>query len=708
MNRSYLTGIRGHLPIIGIFLIGAVLRFSGLDWGIASLEDFRLDGRTLSIQQAGFHPDANNLTTASQSLSRSIHPHYTVDGEQRLLSVYGPVFMYLFWILGKVVSVIVGFDLFDLQNPGDANWTRLVGRGLSAAAGTLTILLTYRIGTRCYGRTAGLVGAFLLAVTPLSIQSSHFCTVDVLLTLWITVAFLAILGVLEKGEMRNYALAGGAIGLGCATKLHAIQLFVPLLAAHLISLLQDDDRQGGIVQTKHRVKRENRKKRLDLIRATLLALFDRRLFVSLGAAVGAFMILVPSSVLRFGDYFDPENFLAATTGILINVGEVMMRGSLHFAGTPPYLYHLTNLFPAGMGIPLEIVVFCGIAWAAYRRSRKDLLLLSFVLFYFLATGRFQGKYIRYFVLWMPFVTLLSARFLVEMYRSGRFPVRIAGIACGSLVLLYTSANAVAYTGIYRNPDVRVEAARWVAENVDAGSVVLLERGHNGMRELLSPNAYDLWTIDIDDHIVVDQNTSGVRPNRLFPSYYSSALYQVYMRHADYLVLSDDRLASRGRLPFPTMYYDTLMEGGFGYTLVRKFEIVPGFFGIPFDDRGADVTWRQFDHPQILVFERSGEASSFDANYRSYLPLVSARQAYRTFRFSVEFKDILLLHGCLLGEVRARVRPEELIKAVDVLSGRPDLLERLSDPRFAVEEVDGWGIDLPKFTAEVARDRREKG
>ena len=708
MNRSYLTGIRGHLPIIGIFLIGAALRFSGLDWGIASLEDFRVDGRALSIQQAGFHPDANNLTTASQSLSRSIHPHYTVDGEQRLLSVYGPVFMYLFWILGKVVSGIVGFDLFDLQSPGDANWTRLVGRGLSAAAGTLTILLTYRLGARCYSRAVGLAGAFLLAVTPLSIQSSHFCTVDVLLTLWITVAFLAILGVMEKGEMRNYALAGGAIGLGCATKLHAIQLFVPLLAAHLISLLHGDDRKTGLVQTKQGVNRENREKGPNLIRATLLALFDRRLFVSLGAAVGVFVILVPSSVLRFGDYFDPENFLSATTGILINVGEVLMRGSFHFTGTTPYLYHLTNLFPACMGVPLEIAVFGGIAWAAYRRRREDLLLLSFVLFYFLATGRFQGKYIRYFVLWMPFVTLLSARFLVEMYRSGRFPVRVAGIACGSLVLLYTSANAVAYTGIYRHPDVRVEAARWVAENVDAGSVVLLERGHNGMRELLSSNVYDLWTIDIDDHIVVDQNTSGVRPNRLFPSYYPSALYQVYMRHADYLVLSDDRLASRGRLPFPTMYYDTLMEGGFGYTLVRKFEIVPGFLGIPFDDRGADVTWRQFDHPQILVFERSGEASSFDANYRSYLQLISARQAYRTFRFSVEFKDILLLHGCLLGEVRARVRPEELIKAVDVLSGRPDLLERLSDPRFAVKEVDGWGIDLPKFTAEVARDRQEKG
>ncbi|GEM_PF-1176938 len=737
MIRPSFSRIRGHLPILTVLLFGAALRFYGLDWGIASLRGLRVDGRELSIQEAGFHPDANFLTMAAQSLSRSIHPHHLVDGQMRLYSVFGPVFMYLFWVFGKVLSVFAGFDLFHLEGVRDANWTRLAGRGLSALAGTLTVLVVYLIGARFYSRPAGLAGASLLSVTPLHIQSSHFCTVDALLGLWMAVAFLAFWRVAERGGGKDYGVAGALIGLGCATKLHAVELFAPLVVAHWI-------RRAG-TQPPDPLPRRGRGSRqispLSLwgrgrgrgLRFTfyLSALFDRRLFMALGASVAAFALLVPSSVLRFRDYFDPANMLTATNAILVNMGQVMMRGSFHFAGTPPYLYYITNLFPAGLGVPLEVAVFAGIAWGAYRHRRGDLLLLSFVVFYFLATGRFQGKYVRYFVLWAPFVAVLAGRLMAELCGSGRRALRVAGIAFASAVGLYTSAYAVAFTGIYGGPDVRVEAARWVAAHVPAGSAVLLERGHNDVRTLLSGKDYRFRVLDIDDLLaarfqaeslrdalfqddyeILSFNVEGTRHavgrvERLRGTpYYRSALYDLYLRQADYLVISDDRLAMRGRLPFATMYYDALMEGGFGYTPVGQFVAVPRFLGVPFDDNGSDVTWRQFDHPRVFVFRRTGEARAFDPGYRALLPLRSAREAYETFVLAVTFKDILLLRGCLLKDAREIATSEELAVAVYKLNQRPDLLQRLSEPRFAFQEPDGWGIDLPRIGAEEAAKRRQ--
>ena len=670
MDVKRISNLRTVTPILLILLLGAILRFTGIDWGTASLVDFQVDGRGVSIQSAGFHPDANSLTVASESLSQSIHPHHTIDGEERLYSVYGPVFMYLFWLVGKPFSWVAGFDLFNLQDFRDSNLTRLAGRGLSAITGTLTILFTYLIGTRCYGRSAGLIAALLLALTPLHIQSSHFCTVDVLVTLWMTVAFLVFLSVADRGKPIDYLISGGWIGVACATKLNAIGLFVPLGFAHLIHI----SRIGGKSKTASRSLRNT--------------LFDYRLSVALGASLVVFFLLVPSSLLRFGDYFDPENHLTAISGVLVNMGMCLMRGSVHFAGTTPYLYHVTNLFPAGIGIPLEIAVFLGIAWAVYRHQRVDVLLLSFVVFYFLTTGGAQVKYIRYFVLWMPFVAILSARFLVEICGSSRAMIRFFGIIFATVVVLLTSVYAAAFAGIYHQEDPRVRAARWVAGNIPPGAVILLERGHNGMRELLSAKDHDLRSIDIHDLIKISGNTELIRNG-----YYGSVLYQLYLRDPDYLIISDDRLASGDHLPFATMYYDTLMDGGWGYSVVGQFQIKPEFLGIPFDDSWADVTWRRFDHPRIFVFRNTRISPDFDPNYRANLELKSPEKAHEIFRTAVRKNDILLLHGCLSRDIRTALSPGELAIMSGIINENPEILDRLSEPRFVSQEPDGWGLHL---------------
>ncbi len=65
---------------------------------------------------------------------------------------------------------------------------QLIGRGVSALADWLTIVVLFFLGRRLYGRWPGLLAAGLYAVTAFAIQQSHFFTVDAFTTFWVTLA----------------------------------------------------------------------------------------------------------------------------------------------------------------------------------------------------------------------------------------------------------------------------------------------------------------------------------------------------------------------------------------------------------------------------------------------------------------------------------------------------------------------------------------
>ena len=87
MTRKCLNLIFGvTFPYSSLFSSGRSFEKAGIDWPIASSQrEFRVDGRELSIQGAGFHPDANFRTLATiEAGANGIHPHHTIDGEERL------------------------------------------------------------------------------------------------------------------------------------------------------------------------------------------------------------------------------------------------------------------------------------------------------------------------------------------------------------------------------------------------------------------------------------------------------------------------------------------------------------------------------------------------------------------------------------------------------------------------------------------------
>jgi 4-amino-4-deoxy-L-arabinose transferase-like glycosyltransferase len=96
-------------------------------------------------------------------------------------------------------------------------------------ASMLGIALVYRLGKRLYGRHTGLWAAFWICLSPFDILFARTAFTDPMLVLWVLAACNAAVA-------GRWAWAGVAMGLGFATKQHAVVLIpLPLLlgwAAH--------------------------------------------------------------------------------------------------------------------------------------------------------------------------------------------------------------------------------------------------------------------------------------------------------------------------------------------------------------------------------------------------------------------------------------------------------------------------------------------
>jgi hypothetical protein len=92
----------------------------------------------------------------------------------------------------------------------------LRARGVVAASGVLASALTYVLGRVLAGPAVGLLGALLVAVSPLAVHTAHMVRPDGVLQVFVTAALLALLRVGQR--RRDDAAAGAWIGAALAVK----------------------------------------------------------------------------------------------------------------------------------------------------------------------------------------------------------------------------------------------------------------------------------------------------------------------------------------------------------------------------------------------------------------------------------------------------------------------------------------------------------
>jgi len=96
-----------------------------------------------------------------------------------------------------------------------------------ALAGVLSVLLLYSLVQRHFGRTAGLLAALALALSPISVVTNRNVTVDSTLTLAMLVGAWAVLRAAETGRLRWLLLCAAIVGVGFNIKMLEAYLVVP-------------------------------------------------------------------------------------------------------------------------------------------------------------------------------------------------------------------------------------------------------------------------------------------------------------------------------------------------------------------------------------------------------------------------------------------------------------------------------------------------
>ena len=566
---------------------------------------------------------------------------------------YGSFPLYLLKGVQLVYSAWPGAELHDL---------RVAGRAISALADVGTVVLVYLLGSRLFGRREALLASVLLSLAVLHIQLSHFFAVDTILGLCSVASLYFLYGVAKEGRLRDSVLAGAFIGLGMATKVSQAPIYIAFVMAHLFFVLDLAGGRGG--------------PSVDIAGRLRTAL--KGLVVGAVASLLVLLVAQPYMLLDWGRFADQVR----------EQSEMVRRirdypYTRQYIDTTPYIYQIRQLATWGLGWPLGAVAWAGLLYASLRgmrprygllylamgwglpvamllfstnmlvafvaagialmallatlpfrsaESRPAVLLLSWITPYFLITGAFQVKFIRYLVPITPLLVLLGSGMVIQLWDRAvmRSPSFRPWLAAGVLLLVgATGFYAFSYMSVYREPHTALRTSQWINENVPKGSLILREHWEEGIPGLGGYEIGELPLYEVDT------------PDKL-------AELSDDLASADYIVFFSNRLYGTiprlpERYPLTTEYYRLLFSGGLGYELVSDavntaYPRLAGFSfmhdtlgrpdlheadvraaaapsGLALNLGFADESFSVYDHPTGLVF-RNVERHSADTISRA--------------------------------------------------------------------------------------------
>lgn len=418
-----------------------------------------------------------------------------------------------------------------------AHWDSLflAARCVGVLIGVATVALTFELGVALLGAAGGLAAAALLALNPLHIQTSqHVSDPNLLALLFVLIAALAIVRVMERGSLRDSITAGAAIGLAAASKYAPIVLLPVLLFAHAGAEGRLPARIGA-------------------------ALRSRALWIGVALVGVAFFVGSPFTLVDWGttvrDLSVQRERLLSTW-----VGETTFPISL-----PSYLF---SVLPRALGWPAYILSIAGMV-VLWRSGRVGRTIASVPILIVLANGMLRTAQERYVLPAAPILHVAAAAFLVA---AGAWVVARAGavgsarvVAPATLFVLGAAWPLPAYVATRASlamPDTRHVARAWIDAHVDPAQPMAVELygpSFNTMRRderaavlwpfyatlapLVRP-AYDYSFLDGLRYIVLSSEVSR-RFEATPASYPTEVAYYARLRGLAPLVWTSDSVRSSG-------------------------------------------------------------------------------------------------------------------------------------------------------------------
>ncbi|MFV9504796.1 MAG: DUF2298 domain-containing protein [Oscillochloridaceae bacterium umkhey_bin13] len=252
-------------------------------------------------------------------------------------------------------------------------------------------------------------------------------------------------------------------------------------------------------------------------------------------------------------------------------------------------------------------------------------LAAWISFYFLWQGSQFAITLRYLLPIYGALCVFAAWGLHRLWQQGRRDLGWANrpglpywpphplrgkllLATPIFVVLLTFGWAYAFTRIYTLPHSRVMAAQWFADNANPGSHVIFERWDDPLPLQVTQAPWGLIFEGIVSEPYAEDEPlkyfGGVTANG---DYVEGLLNQ--LDRADYITLTSNRVydsTSRLRMRYPALmrYYDTLFSGELGFRLAAEITSYPRILGVPIPDQIAEEAFHVYDHPRVLIFQKT--------------------------------------------------------------------------------------------------------
>jgi YYY domain-containing protein len=443
-----------------VLLIAAWFRFEGIDWG----EDQHL------------HPDERFLTQVVSALRPVRHQNPELcevtgfnfssigcyfdtarspvnpNNRDFHFFVYGTLPIFLVRSAGEMLGQ-TGYDQ-----------VYLVGRVLSALADLGVVTLVYFAASRLFDKRVALLAAAFSAVSVMQIQQSHFWTVDNFVNFFSLLALYFAIRVASGSRVERKAKAftvwdfvgfGVALGMALASKVSVAPLALALPAAVIIQLYP---RWPKLVQ----------KELIAAVYYTALAA---------GLSILVFRIFQPYAFVGIGLnplWLDTMRSLSAQV-----TGDADWPPSMQWARRPIW-FGFANIVRWGLGWPLASACWGGFIWAGWKLYKDGLakpwaILWGWAAFYFVWQSIGFNPTMRYFLPVYPALAVFGAWGVISVWdaqvakrRAGpnwQGLIKPAAVALGLLAALGGAAWAFAFVQIYNQDVSRIQAARWIYQNV---------------------------------------------------------------------------------------------------------------------------------------------------------------------------------------------------------------------------------------------------
>ncbi len=529
MIKNFRSRTLFDLLFVFVLIGAAYFRLMGLDWDQS--QHLHPDERFMTMVSTALAP-VGSFSEYFDTANSTLNPHNRGYG----FYVYGTLPVFIVRHVAEWMSAgAADAAKYIYENGSDGFWNglmarlaetpnwagydeiTLVGRVFAALSDLGSIVLLYLIAARLYGRKVALLAAAFSSLAVMQIQQAHFYVVDSFANFFIFLAtFFAVQVMMGREEPRfdirvstlldnrgwnsfwraafsplvlNTLGFGIALGAAVASKLNAAPLAILLPGALLVRywLSTDTTRDEAENQSEEADSTESRitnnESRITNYRLSIEASI---LLLILGAffSVLAFRIFQPyafSGPGFFGVMPNQQWVQNIADQRAQASGDVDFPPALQWARRPVW-FSGYNIIAWGLGWPLGLLAVAGFIYMGWRMLKGEwklhILLWGWTAFYFAWQSSQWNPTMRYQLPIYPLLAMFAAWLIFKGPRITNYKLRITNYAypiLAIIVLISTFAWTYAYTRIYTREHSRVQATRWIFQNVPGAINLKIQR-----------------------------------------------------------------------------------------------------------------------------------------------------------------------------------------------------------------------------------------